>query len=143
MLTIQQRTLVRDTWALLAPIQATAAALFYQRLFQLDPALHTLFAHSDMAAQGRKLMQMIDVAVAQLDRLDTLVPAVAALGMRHTTYGVLPSHYDTVGEALLWTLEHGLGTEFTDDVRDAWTLTYGMLADVMRGPVAVVQHNAA
>ncbi len=136
MLTERQRTLVRETWAMVAPISETAASLFYQRLFQLDPSLHALFAHSDMDAQGRKLMQMLDVAIAQLDRLDTLAPAVAALGTRHVRYGVRDEHYATVGAALLWTLEQGLGPAFSSEVRDAWTTTYGVLSDVMRSSSA-------
>ncbi len=136
MLTEQQRSLVRETWAMVVPDCDTVATLFYDRLFLLDPSLHKLFLHSDMQSQGRKLVQMLDVAVAQLARLDTLSPAVAALGTRHVSYGVRDEHYDTVGAALLWTLQQGLGALFTDDVREAWTETYGLLASVMRGGAA-------
>lgn len=143
MLTERQRTLVRENWAMVAPISDTAAALFYQRLFQLDPSLHALFAHADMSAQGKKLMQMLDVAVAQLDRLDTLAPAVAALGKRHVNYGVRAEHYATVGAALLWTLEHGLGDAFTSEAREAWTATYGVLSEAMQSPGAEALQGAA
>jgi hemoglobin-like flavoprotein len=66
-----------------------------------------------MAEQGDKLMAMIGTAVANLDRLDAIVPAVQNLGRRHATYGVQPSHYDTVAIALLWTLEQRLGDAYT------------------------------
>lgn len=86
----------------------------------------------NMAEQGRKLMTMLKVAVANLDRLDTIVPAVEALGDQHVHYGVLARDYDTVAVALLWTLEQGLGDAFTPEAREAWTLVYTVLAQVMQ-----------
>ena len=59
-----------------------------------------------------------------------------ALGRRHVGYGVRDSHYATVGEALLWTLEQGLGDAFTPDVRAAWAETYGTRAGVMQRAAA-------
>ena len=131
MLTVAQKTLVQDSFATIAPIADDAAVLFYGRLFELDPSLKRLF-RGDMAEQRKKLMQMLTAAVKGLDRLDQLVPVVEDLGRRHVAYGVADSHYDTVGEALLWTLEAGLGRAFTPDVRDAWTTVYGLLATTMR-----------
>lgn len=107
-----------------------AADLFYARLFELDPSLRPLFK-GDMKAQGRKLMDMIAVAVRGLNDLDTIVPAVQDLGVRHTGYGVTANHYETVGSALLWTLEKGLGEQFTDEVREAWTDAYILLSSTM------------
>ena len=75
----------------------------------------------DMTEQRRKLMQMLTAAVKGLPRLDRLVPVVEDLGRRHVGYGVRDEHYDTVGAALIWTLEKGLGSAFTPDVKDAWT----------------------
>jgi hemoglobin-like flavoprotein len=122
---------VQDSFAKVAPIAETAAALFYGRLFELDPQLRHLF-RSDMRQQGRKLMQMLAVAVRGLGELEALVPAVQALGRRHAGYGVTSGHYATVAAALLWTLEQGLGSAFTSDVRDAWVEVYGVLASTMQ-----------
>ena len=130
-LTAHQKDLVQGTWAKVVPIADTAAELFYGKLFELDPSVKPLFASSDMKEQGKKLMQMIGVAVKGLDSLGELVPAVAALGKRHNTYGVKAEHYDTVGAALLDTLDKGLGDEFTPEVKEAWTITYTTLAGVM------------
>ena len=77
-------------------------------------------------------MTMIGVAVKGLDTLDQLVPAVQNLGRRHAGYGVTDAHYDTVGGALLWTLEKGLGPDFTPDVKSAWTTVYTLLATTMK-----------
>jgi len=126
-----QIKLVQDSFARVSPIADTAAALFYSKLFELDPAVKPLFK-GDMASQGKVLMQMIATAVGALDRIDSLVPAVQALGQRHARYGVTAAHYDTVGEALLWTLGQGLGPAFTPEVKAAWTETYGLLAGVMK-----------
>ena len=107
-----------------------AAELFYARLFELDPSLRPLFK-GDMKVQGQKLMDMIAAAVEGLSDLETIVPAVQDLGVRHAGYGVKTGHYDTVGSALLWTLEKGLGEQFTDDVREAWTDAYTLLSTTM------------
>jgi hemoglobin-like flavoprotein len=131
MLTLAQKTLVQDSFATIAPIADDAAALFYRRLFELDPSLETMF-RGNMAEQRRKLMQMLTAAVKGLDHLEKLVPAVQDLGRRHATYGVTDDHYATVAAALLWTLEMGLGRAFTDDVRDAWVAVYGLLATTMK-----------
>jgi len=127
----RHRALVQETFALVEPIADDAAKLFYGHLFELDPSLRELFKH-DMVEQGRKLMAMIKVAVKGLDHIEKLVPAVEDLGRRHKDYGVEEPHYDTVAEALLWTLEQGLGDAFTDEVKEAWTAVYGVLAEVMK-----------
>ena len=131
MLTLAQKTLVQDSFATIAPIADDAAVLFYQRLFELDPSLESMF-RGNMAEQRKKLMQMLTAAVKGLDRLDQLVPVVENLGRRHAGYGVSDAHYDTVGSALLWTLEMGLGRAFTAEVKDAWATVYGLLATTMK-----------
>jgi hemoglobin-like flavoprotein len=130
-MTPKQIDLVQNSFALVKPIAATAAELFYNRLFSLDPGLRPLF-RGDMAKQGQMLMSMIGSAVAGLRNLDTLAPVVRKLGARHVGYGVRDAHYATVGAALIWTLETGLGDKFTPEVREAWTSAYGLLADVMQ-----------
>ncbi|TWU57461.1 globin family protein [Rubripirellula reticaptiva] len=129
-MTPQQITLVQDSWAQVKPISEQAAELFYGRLFELDPSLKTLFK-GDMKDQGKKLMATLNLAVTSLTKLETILAAVQELGRRHVQYGVPDSSYATVGEALLWTLDKGLGEAFTDDVKAAWTETYLTLSNVM------------
>lgn len=121
---------VQSTWNAVKAIESQAAALFYRNLFELDPALRSLF-RGDMEAQGRKLMQVIGAAVGMLDDLGALVPVLQDLGRRHVVYGVEDAHYDAVGAALLKTLEQELGAGFTPRVRDAWAEVYALLANVM------------
>lgn len=131
MLTAAQKSLVQNSFATIVPIADDAAALFYQRLFELDPSLQGMF-RGNMIEQRKKLMQMLTAAVKGLDRIEQLVPVLQDLGRRHIHYGVRDEHYDTVGAALLWTLEMGLGSAFTAETRGAWTAVYGLLASTMK-----------
>jgi hemoglobin-like flavoprotein len=126
-----QQALVRASFAKVAPISAQAAALFYDRLFTLDPGLRPLF-RGDMKRQGEMLMAVLATAVGNLHRLDQILPAVRDLGRRHAGYGVKDSDYDTVAAALLSTLEMALGEDFTPPVRNAWAACYQALAGEMR-----------
>lgn len=130
-MTPQQIQLVRDSFAAVAPIADQAGGLFYGRLFEIAPTLRPLFK-GDIAAQGRKLMATIGLAVGSLDRLSELVPVLQDLGCRHAGYGVKEDDYDTVAEALLWTLERGIGQAFTPPVKAAWAAAYTLLADTMK-----------
>lgn len=130
-ITQKQIDLVRATFAQIEPSSELAASLFYGRLFEIAPEVRPLFK-SDLEAQGKKLMQMIAVAVANLDNLSAIFGPVRALGVRHLGYGVQPAHYAVVGEALIWTLEQGLGESFTPEVNAAWTNVYATLAETMQ-----------
>lgn len=134
-MTPEQALLVKTSWEKVVPISETAAELFYGKLFELDPSVKALFK-GDMKEQGAKLMKMINTAVNGLDKLEEIVPAVQQLGVRHVAYGVKDEHYETVGAALLWTLETGLGDAFTEEVKDAWATVYGVLADTMKAAAA-------
>jgi hemoglobin-like flavoprotein len=127
----EHKRLVQESFREIEPISDKAASLFYERLFELDPALRTLFK-TDLQVQGRALMSMLRVAVLGLDHLEELVPAVQSLGRRHVSYGVKQDDYATVGQALLDTLQTGLGSGFTPEVREAWTEVYGLLAATMQ-----------
>jgi len=137
-MTSEQKQLVQDSFAKVAPIAPQAAELFYGRLFELDPALKPLFK-GDMSEQGKKLMSTLGVAVGSLDNLDALIPVLQNLGRGHVAYGVQDAHYDTVGAALLWTLEQGLGDGFTPDVKAAWSEVYTIVATVMKEAAADVK----
>jgi hemoglobin-like flavoprotein len=141
-MTPTQIQLIRTSWASVEPIADQAAILFYDRLFALDPRLERLFASTDMAKQRKVLMQTLTVVVKSLAKLDQLVPAIQALGRRHVGYGVEPEHYATVGAALIWTLEQGLGDAFTPETREAWTTAYGTLASVMIAATEEAQQAA-
>ena len=129
-MTPEQVSLVQSSFAKVAPIADTAAALFYDRLFTIAPPVKQLFK-GDMAEQGRKLMATLAVVVNGLRNLEAILPAASALARRHVSYGVKPSHYASVGEALLWTLEKGLGDAWTAETASAWTAAYKTLSGFM------------
>jgi len=129
-LTPSQHLLIRASFAKVEPIADTAAMMFYDELFERDPQLRHLFKN-DMVEQRKKLMQMLAVAVEHLDDWDTISNAVRALGKRHRGYGVSPADYGTVGDALIVTLERGLGPEFTPEVREAWLACIAAIAAEM------------
>ncbi|MCH8102423.1 MAG: hemin receptor [Chloroflexi bacterium] len=129
-MTPEQVELVKSTWKMILPIADTAADLFYGKLFELDPEVRALF-DDDMAKQKKALMAMIGNAVASLHQIESIVPTVQQLGVRHVGYGAIEGHYATVGEALLWTLEQGLREAWTPEVKAAWVETYTILSTTM------------
>jgi nitric oxide dioxygenase len=122
--------LVQGTFRKILPIADQAAALFYARLFELDPALRTLF-RGDMHEQGRSLIAMMERAVSSLQSFETLLPTIRELGARNRDHPVTEEHHASIGAALLWTLQKGLGSEFTPAVAAAWAATYSLLATTM------------
>jgi hemoglobin-like flavoprotein len=142
-MTPRQIDLIRASWAAVEPISDEAGRLFYERLFELDPAIKRLFARTDMAAQRRILMQTLALLVSSLDDFDTVTPVLAALGRIHAGFGVRQGHYDTVEAALLWALDRGLGETFDDETADAWATAYSAVASVMIGAAAVEDESAA
>ncbi|MGB5637471.1 MAG: adenylate/guanylate cyclase domain-containing protein, partial [Waterburya sp.] len=132
---IDKVDLVQSSFAKVVLIAETAAELFYQRLFELDPDLRALFK-GDMKRQQRKLMSALAVAVEGLKEPEKILPTVQELGRRHVGYGAKSEHYDVVVEALLWSLEQGLGDDFTLPVHDAWEEALTFVSDVMKDAAA-------
>jgi hemoglobin-like flavoprotein len=127
-----QVKLVQQSFAQVAPIADQAAVMFYDRLFEIAPAVRPLFP-GDMAEQRRKLMATLAAVVAGLRDIESILPTASALARRHVGYGVKPEHYDYVGEALLWTLERGLGPAWTNEQAAAWSAAYATLSGYMVG----------
>ena len=128
--------LVRRTWRQVVPVADQASALFYERLFEIDPKLRPYFDGVDMAAQHQKQVRALSQFVHGLGDIEAILPELEALGRRHVGYGVRDQDYETVGEALLWTLERGLGDDWTAETEAAWTAAYGLIAEVMRRAAA-------
>lgn len=123
--------LVKQSWKTLRAIDPVIVGdLFYSKLFMANPSLRNMFPKM-MDEQYTKLMDMLSVIIARLDRMDELNEDIAAMARRHVHYGVRPAHYKLVGNALLWTLRQGLGQDWTLDVEQAWTKCYSNLADTM------------
>ncbi|MFG1227385.1 globin family protein [Xanthobacter wiegelii] len=139
-MTPSQIDLIQDSFRKVVPISDTAAALFYGRLFEIAPEVKPLFK-GDMSLQGAKLMATLGLVVAGLNDLSKIVPAAESLARKHVGYGVKDEHYTPVGAALIWTLEQGLGPDFTPETKAAWIEAYAILSSVMiaaaaKAPVA-------
>jgi hemoglobin-like flavoprotein len=137
-MTPERRQLVTESWKSLAPNGPQVGAIFYRRLFEIDPSLRPLFKDAILDEQIRKLITMLDLIVHWLDIPERLVPVLKQLGARHHGYGVQDDHYGKVGTALMGTLEEGLGDRFTPDLRSAWTEAYLLISSLMRRGAAKV-----
>ena len=137
-MTPDRRQIVIDSWKILAANGDQVGAIFYRRLFEIDPTIHQMFKDVILIEQSRKFVSMLDTVVQWLDAPERLVPVLKQLGARHNTYGVQEEHYSKVGTALIGTLEEGLGDGFTPDVRSAWTEAYLLISSLMRRGAAKV-----
>ncbi len=129
-MTPDQVKAIQDSFAKLKPIAEQAAALFYSRLFETAPEVKPLFG-GNMTEQGHKLMATLAAVVNGLDKLESILPAASTLAKRHVAYGVKAADYAPVGAALLWTLERGLGDQWTPDLAAAWGEAYKVLSGFM------------
>ncbi|MGD9785625.1 MAG: globin family protein [Hyphomicrobiaceae bacterium] len=136
-MTPEQVKLVQESFKKVEPIADKAADLFYGRLFEIAPQVRPLFPN-DLSEQKTKLMSMIGTAVNNLHQVEKIIPAVQELGRKHVGYGVTAEQYKPVGEALIWTLDKGLGDAFTPEVKTAWVTTYQTLEKVMTDAASTV-----
>ena len=130
-MTSHQLFLVKYTWKLLREVDSyVLGSVFYGRLFMTYPNLRSLFKNS-LESQHKKFVEMLSIIVARLDRPDVLSDEMRQLAQRHLEYGVKPEHYQPVGEALLWTLEQGLGKDWNTEVKEAWSTCYTIITQAM------------
>ena len=121
---------VRDSFDRIWPISTRTAALFYDRLFEIAPEVRPLF-RNDLDEQKRKFISTLAVIVGSLDNTSKLVSLTDTLARQHGTFGVQPAHYPLVGEALFWSLERGLGDNWTPGVAASWGKAYGVISTFM------------
>jgi hemoglobin-like flavoprotein len=136
-MTYQEVLLVKNSWKIFQAINPVLVGdVFYTKLFMVAPKLRHMFSISK-EEQSKKLIEMLNVIVGRLNRLDELTEDIRQLALRHAGYGVKAEHYNAVGMALLWTLEKGLGKDWTKDVESAWIACYTILADTMINAASV------
>jgi hemoglobin-like flavoprotein len=129
-MTEREILLVKNSWSFVVTNSEEAGRLFYNRLFEVAPGVQDMFK-SEPKDQARKLMNMVTLIVAKLQKLDEIMFEIKALSQRHGKYGAKPEHYAVVGECLLWTLEQGLGDKWNKETKEAWTKVYGVLSSEM------------
>lgn len=142
-MTADQIHLLRKSFAQVEAKAQVAALVFYRRLFELEPELRQMF-RAPIEEQGRKLMDMLALALSMVARPGALETELRDLGVKHVEYKVQEAHYVTVGRALLDMLEEILGSEFTPATREAWTEFYAYMADTMKaGAASIAPHSSA
>ena len=123
--------MVKKTWSIFRVMDPVLVGdVFYSKLFLDIPQLENLF-HSSKEDQSKKLVGMLTVIVGHLDNFDELTGEIKQLAIRHVQYGVKERHYKAVGIALLWTLQQGLGRDWNDDVKEAWSECFQILSTTM------------
>jgi hemoglobin-like flavoprotein len=142
-MTQKQIELVRSTWSLVVALDpVVVGGLFYNRLFEIAPQVKPMF-RNPMPEQSKKLLAMINYVINKLDKLEDILDEVAKLAQRHVSYGVKPGHYAVVGQALLWTLEKGLGENWNEEIKDAWSDCYQILSSAMINASELTEQHAA
>ncbi len=125
--------LLRESSALVPWQSEALSGNFYIHLFNVDPAVQTIYSGNKINPVSRMLGFMA-VAIAMLDDLQSLKNMLRQAGSRHGGYGALPTYYPALGDALLLTLEHALGDKFTPETRQAWAELYHFLSECMVQP---------
>lgn len=130
-LTAHQVTLIKQSWRILRNVSPEIVGdLFYSKLFMDHPALRKLFPKG-MQEQNRKLADILNTMVMRLDNTANVLEEIAAMARRHTNYDIKQAHYKSVGHALLWTLQKGLGVDWTPEVKESWYECYNLLSNIM------------
>ena len=114
-MTPEQVDLIRKSFDAMWSMRGEIADLCYSRFFELAPDAKDLF-RSDMERQRVKLMDQIAAMVGSLDQRAMFQSLVTHSGRQHARFGVRPSHYDAMGEALMWSLESKFGASFTPEL---------------------------
>jgi hemoglobin-like flavoprotein len=138
-MTEEQIMLVKNSWKTFRNVDAGVIGdLFYSKLFLDHPRLQKMFPAIEQ--QHRKLIDMLSYIVSRIDRPETMMEDIKALSKRHEDYGVKPEHYKLVGDALLWTIERGMGKDWNNAMKEAWTACYSMIATTMIAATRNKQH---
>jgi hemoglobin-like flavoprotein len=130
-MTSDQKRRIRESFEAIQEISGPVAMLFYGRLFEMEPGARKLF-HNDLAAQGKKLMDMLGSVVESLDHFEAMTVRLEELGRKHAEFGVRPEHYDTLSLALLWALAQAVGPDFDSKTREAWRTAIGAINTAMK-----------
>lgn len=155
-LTPDQFQLIQNSWKLIKAGQFDAfreqelisdplglwGMLFYETLFDLDPALKPMFKNK--FRQSTMLTEMVSASLGLLpgaidevlgeERIDVdskLIPMLINLAERHVHYQVKAKHYGTVGLAIVTTLEKALGNSFDEKTKAAWVELWSLMCTVM------------
>lgn len=122
---------LKQSWNAVAAYGDQVPLHFYSTLFLSHPETRQMFP-MNMAGQRDRLVTALGHVVSNVDQVDQLVGFLRELGADHRKFAVRPEHYPAVGAALLGTLKHFLGDQWTEELAADWTTAYGLVAQVMQ-----------
>ncbi|MBZ5202954.1 NO-inducible flavohemoprotein [Planomicrobium chinense] len=131
MLSPETRMIIKSTAPVLEDHGVAITTRFYSRMFEEHPELLNIFNHANQA-QGRQqtaLAKTVYAAAVHIDNLEEIMPAVIQIAHKHVSLGVKPEHYPIVGAHLLIAMKEVLGDAATDEIIQAWSDAYGVIAD--------------
>ncbi|WP_026581493.1 NO-inducible flavohemoprotein [Bacillus sp. J33] len=108
---------------------------FYNLMFTNHPELLNIFNHANQK-QGRQqkaLANSVYAAAKYIDQLEAILPVVTQIAHKHRSLGVKPEHYPIVGEHLILAIKEVLKEAATEEIIEAWTKAYGVIADAFIG----------
>ena len=118
----------------------TQGGLLYTTLFDLAPELRPVFSFGKLEGeeyerkkefQGANTFRTIEKTLEQFGT-EISTKRLHAMGVRHKEkYGVLPVHYDIVGEALIRVVTQVFGDKLTPELKRIWVIGYGLIAHGM------------
>lgn len=105
---------------------------FYKNMFEQNPEVAPMFNmdRQKSGEQPKALAMTVLAAAENIDKLENLMPAVKNIGERHCDTGVREEHYPIVGKHLLGAIKEVLKDDATDEVIDAWSKAYQVIAKV-------------
>ena len=127
----KQIALVRKTCSDVAPVADSTAEVFYQKLFQLNPALRPVFA-GHLHERGRHLLETVEAAARVTDKPDLLASVMADLDNHQIASAAGDRRYEAIGAALILAFRQGLGPAFTPDARQAWIALFDYIDGTMK-----------
>lgn len=118
---------------------------FYQLMFGAHPELLNIFNHANQkqGRQQRALANAVYAAAMYIDNLEAIQPVVNQIAQKHRSLGIKPEHYPIVGKYLILAIKDVLGDAATDEIIDAWTEAYGVIADAFISIEAQMYKEAA
>ncbi|WP_078428221.1 NO-inducible flavohemoprotein [Alkalihalobacterium alkalinitrilicum] len=132
--TLSQETIeiIKSTVPVLAEHGEAITKRFYQMMFTNHPELLNIFNHANQkqGKQPRALANSVYAAAAHIDNLEAIIPVVRQIAHKHRSLNVKAEHYPIVGKHLLLAIKDVLGDAATDDIINAWSEAYGVIADV-------------
>lgn len=144
---LDQKTIsiVKSTVPVLEQHGETITTRFYQLMFGNHPELLNIFNHANQkqGRQQRALAGAVYAAAMYIDNLETILPVVKQIAHKHRSLGIKPEHYPIVGKHLLLAIKDVLGDAATDEIMDAWTEAYEIIADAFISVEADMYEEAA